>query len=189
MAKKKTATGAVSRATKPDATPTPGSIAYDKAIAKFGEAVQLMNDGQHEAAKQAFDAIETGNPDEPVLSERARSYSLVCAGRLAPEPAAPTNAEEYYLRGVVNSNNGQFDEAIRLLDQAVAVEPASARFLYARASAFALKGDAEAAIENLRQAIANEPTTRFQAVNDPDFEQIREEPAFIDIIEPTPSGA
>ena len=29
----------------------------------------------------------------------------------------------------------------------------------------------------------------FAAVNDPDFERIREEPSFIDIIEPTPSGA
>ncbi len=50
-------------------------------------------------------------------------------------------------------------------------------------------GNAEAAIGDLRQAIALEPQTRFQAVNDSDFERIREEPAFIDIIEPTPSGA
>jgi len=29
---------------------------------------------------------------------------------------------------------------------------------------------------------------RYQAANDPDFEPIREEPSFIDIIEPTPAG-
>jgi len=38
---------------------------------------------------------------------------------------------------------------------------------------------------------ATDPTDKdqMQAVNDPDFERIREEPAFIDIIEPTPTGA
>ena len=46
----------------------------------------------------------------------------------------------------------------------------------------------EQAVSDLRQAIAADPQIRFQAINDPDFEQIREEPAFIDIIEPTPTG-
>ena len=47
----------------------------------------------------------------------------------------------------------------------------------------------EAAVADLRRAISAEPQVRFQASNDPDFEPIREEPAFIDIIEPTPSGS
>jgi len=47
----------------------------------------------------------------------------------------------------------------------------------------------DAAVRDLRQAITVDPQVRFQAGNDPDFEAIREEPAFIDIIEPTPSGA
>ena len=81
------------------------------------------------------------------------------------------------------------DTAIKLLDQALGEDPSSARYLYARASAYALKGHADAAIGDLRQAIIIEPTVRFQAANDTDFEQIREEPSFIDIIEPTPTGA
>ena len=51
-----------------------------------------------------------------------------------------------------------------------------------------MKGSTGKAVTDLRQAIASDPTVRFQAVNDPDFEKIREEPAFIDIIEPTPTG-
>jgi hypothetical protein len=69
------------------------------------------------------------------------------------------------------------------------LEPESPRFLYARASAAAIQGDAESAVKDLRRAIAADPQVRFQAGNDPDFESIREEPAFIDIIEPTPTGA
>jgi hypothetical protein len=29
---------------------------------------------------------------------------------------------------------------------------------------------------------------RFQASNDPDFDRVRDEAAFIDVIEPTPAG-
>ena len=41
----------------------------------------------------------------------------------------------------------------------------------------------------LRRAVAAEPTLRFQASNDSDFERIRDDAAFIDVIEPTPAGA
>ena len=86
-------------------------------------------------------------------------------------------------------NSGDTEGSIRLLDQALQHDPTSVRVLYARSSAWALSGNADAAVRDLRQAIAGDPTIRFQAVNDADFERIREEPAFIDIIEPTTTGA
>jgi hypothetical protein len=86
-------------------------------------------------------------------------------------------------------NEGESVAAVKLLDQCIAEDPSSSRFLYARSSAWALSGKVDAAINDLRQAISIDPQVRFQAVNDPDFESIREEPAFIDIIEPTPTGA
>ncbi len=55
--------------------------------------------------------------------------------------------------------------------------------------AWALAANADNAVGDLRQAISLDPTLRFQAVNDSDFERIREEPGFIDIIEPTSAGA
>ena len=52
-----------------------------------------------------------------------------------------------------------------------------------------MQGNAVAAVEDLRQAIAADPKLRYQAANDGDFEKIRDEAAFIDLIEPTPAGA
>ena len=124
-----------------------------------------------------------------MLSERARSYANICRGRQAPAPSAPTTVDELYYHAVLHSNNGESDAAVRLLDHALQQDPNSARLLYARASAWALKGNADSAVNDLRQAISSDPQIRFQASNDSDFEQIREEPAFIDIIEPTPAGA
>ena len=73
--------------------------------------------------------------------------------------------------------------------RALVDNPTSVDLLYVRSCAWAKQGSAEKAVGDLRQAIAADPKVRFQAVNDPDFERIREEPAFIDIIEPTPTGA
>jgi Flp pilus assembly protein TadD len=89
---------------------------------------------------------------------------------------------------VVLLNNGEGAAAIELLDKALQTSPSSAKILFARASACAIDGNTEGAVRDLRKAIAADPQVRFQATNDPDFEKIREEPAFIDVIEPTPTG-
>ena len=123
-----------------------------------------------------------------MVGDRARTYARICARRMAPAPEPPRTPDECYQAAVVLANDGDSDGAIRLLDQALHSEPNSANLLYARASAWALKGKVEAAVGDLRQAVAGDPQLRFQAVNDPDFEKIREEPTFIDIIEPTPAG-
>lgn len=162
--------------------------AYEKAVVAFAEALQQLHGGQFAAALATFETIESTLKDEPSVTERARMYAAVCRSRLAPERLDPTTADDCYNDAVVLSNRGEHDEALRLLNRALQ-EKTAAKFLYARASVHALKRNSEAAIGDLRQAIAAEPQIRFQAVNDSDFESIREEPAFIDIIEPTPAGA
>jgi Tfp pilus assembly protein PilF len=163
--------------------------AYDEVVRRFGLAVETFHRGETAAALAEFRDLTKAVKEEPALAERAAMYSRLCEQRLAPATVDPSTPEECYRLGVMHSNNGSMDDALRLLDRALAAEPSSPRFLYARASAYALKGNKDAAIGDLRQAIALDPPVRFQAVNDPDFDPIREEPAFIDIIEPTPTGA
>jgi tetratricopeptide (TPR) repeat protein len=163
--------------------------AYEKLVGGFAAALETFNQGDLTNAMAAFDEVASAAADEPVLRDRARSYSRICAQRLAPSADDPASAEERYYRAVLLINEGQGDEALSLLDHALREVPTSAKYLYARASAWAIQGKVESAVSDLRQAISVDPQIRFQATNDPDFESIREEPAFIDIIEPTPSGA
>jgi tetratricopeptide (TPR) repeat protein len=189
--KKKTATSAESnRKTKSQNHATPQSIAeYERALDQYSESLSLLHDGKPAEARERFLGIAEEFKDESVLAERCRRYAEICTNKLAPAPEAPTGVDDCYHQAVLLSNNGRADDAIRLLDQALQIEPQSPRLLYARAAAWALKSNAEAAVGDLRQAIVGEPQIRFQAANDPDFEAIREEPSFIDIIEPTPTGA
>jgi len=161
---------------------------YDHSIAAFAAALELMHQGQHAKAREQFLAVATTAADEPALTERAHSFARICERRLAGPPPEPTSADERYHRAVALANAGQPEPAIALLDRVLTDDPSSVRALYARASAWALRRNPDAAVADLRRAIQAEPRVRFQAVNDPDFEPIREEPAFIDLIEPSPSG-
>jgi len=163
-------------------------VRYQEALASFSAAVELLHDKAYEKARDAFRAIEADHHEELVLTDRARIYARICDARLAPRTEVPDSFDGLYHHGVMLTNDGDYDQALTLLARALDLQPESSKALYARASTWALKGNAEAAVADLRRAIAAEPGVRFQAANDPDFEPIREEPSFIDIIEPTPAG-
>jgi len=165
------------------------SESYEQALGDFARGLELTHAGDYAAALELLSKVASENPDEPELTERARAYSAVCRRKLATAPEPPTTAEGLYHLGVIRCNDGRLDESLDLLNQALTIEPGSARLHYARASAYALKGQADAAVADLRSAVEGDPKLRFQAGNDPDFEKIRDEASFIDVIEPTPTGA
>ena len=164
-------------------------VTYQEALAAFSAAVGLVHQRDYAKAREAFLAIDTKHSEELALSDRARIYAKICSTRLAPAAVLPVDFEGLYHLAVMHTNDGDCDKALTLLERALAIQPDAPKALYARASAWALKGNAEAAVADLRRAIAAEPDVRYQAANDPDFEPIREEPSFIDIIEPTPAGS
>ncbi len=172
----------------PAASATDESLAYETAVKNYESALGLLRKGDFERAKEQLRAVQVAAPKELELVDRAEIYLRVCDRKLAAEPDEPSGSQ-LYRQAVFLSNAGESDAAIELLDRVLAEDPASIECLYVRACAWALKGVADKAVRDLRQAISLDPKVRFQAVNDPDFEKIREEPAFIDIIEPTPTGA
>jgi tetratricopeptide (TPR) repeat protein len=178
------------------AAETPGRLggridteAFQAAITIYTTGLEALSRHEWSAARERFLEVSSGYAEERELAERARMYSRICDQRLAPQEVEPTTGVAAYRRAVFLSNHGRHDEALKLFDRALAETPLSADYLYARAATWALKGVADRAVADLRQAILVDRTVRFQAANDPDFQRVREEPAFIDIIEPTPTGA
>jgi len=165
------------------------TAAFEKAKKEYQTAIELLYRHDFAAAKELLTKIEAEHADEAEMVERCRTYVKICNVRLAGDPPAPQSVDDCYYRAIMLANDGRPEEAVALLDQALVQDPTSVRVLYARACAWALQANAERAVSDLRSAIAVDPTVRFQATNDQDFEKIREEPSFIDVIEPTPAGA
>jgi len=165
------------------------SEAYEAALARYTQGLDLLHKGSFGEALERFRTIAPMSADEPVLAERAKTYATICQRKLAGPASQPESAEASYHLGVVRANEGALDEAIALLDRAVEREPGNASYLYARASVRALQGNAQASAADLKRSISLDPHVRFQVGNDEDFARVRDEAVFIDVIEPTPPGA
>jgi tetratricopeptide (TPR) repeat protein len=164
--------------------------AYEAAVAEFATASTLFGKGEFAEAKIHFDAVAAAaSAEEPILADRARTYASICGKKTAAPDAGGSDAESYYHRGVVAVNAGRLDDAWAFLEKAVALRPGDASILYARASVRGLQGNVEGAASELKRALAIDPTFRYQAVSDSDFDGVRDEAAFIDVIEPSHAGA
>jgi len=164
--------------------------AYEAAVEQFATATGLFVKGQFAEAQPYFEAVAlAAAADEPILSDRARTYVAICARKIAAPIAVGDDADAQYHRGVVAANAGRLDEAWSSLERAIAQRPSDASILYARASVRGLQGNAEGAASELKKAVAIDPRFRFQAASDSDFDKVRDEAAFIDIIEPSNAGA
>jgi tetratricopeptide (TPR) repeat protein len=184
-----TTTEAVETTRTPQAKPR-NIAAYEAAVEEFTAASALFVKGSFAEALPRFEAVAAAaSADEPILADRARTYASICARRTSAPAAGAADAETQYHLGVVAANAGRLDEAWAHLEKASADRPNDASILYARASVRGLQGNTEGAAAELKKAVALDPKFRYQATSDSDFDKVRDEAAFIDIIEPSSAGA
>jgi tetratricopeptide (TPR) repeat protein len=103
-----------------------------------------------------------------------------------PDPP-PESPEDLYLHGVYHANRGDLERALSLFEQGLSRSPEQENLLYASAVALAQSGRTGDAMQRLGRAIGVNPLNRVFALNDPDFESVRDEPEFIDLVEPEES--
>jgi len=164
--------------------------AYEAAVEQFATASALFLKGQYGEAQPHFEAVAlAATPDEPILADRARTYASICVRKGAAPAAGAVDADALYHLGIVATNAGRLDEAWSFFEKAVGQRPNDASILYARASVRGLQGNVEGAAAELKKSVALDPKFRFQAASDSDFDKVRDEAAFIDIIEPSNAGA
>jgi uncharacterized Ntn-hydrolase superfamily protein len=88
-------------------------------------------------------------------------------------------------RAAILSKSGQHAEAIRLQQQALAINPRSEALMYALAQRYAQAGDAAKALEQLGAAINRQPVQwKAQAAADPIFARLKDDVAFRRLVTP-----
>jgi len=161
--------------------------AYQKALQLYEEALAHLGAREIPAARAAFERILAEHDDEAEVCDRARIYLRFCDRTDVEAPAAPQGLEQLYLHGVYHANRGEFDQALSYFDQGLSGDPEAEDLLYASAVVLAQGGRPAEAMKRLSRAIAVNSANRILALNDPDFESVRDEPEFIDLVEPEES--
>jgi tetratricopeptide (TPR) repeat protein len=85
---------------------------------------------------------------------------------------------EYEFRAIPHLNAGRYEEARRLLQEALEAKPGNPSILYNLACAEARAGDADAALEHLNDALSGDESLRGYLQTDADLASIRDDPRF-----------
>jgi len=155
------------------------------ALELFEKAMRALGKRDYEKTRDHLQTLISSHAEEREVLERARTYLAICERSLDKRPAfRPKSFEDLLNYGVYLYNRGEFEGALKHLQQAAEIHPRNEHVLYCLAAAAARSGDTSAAIKALRSAIGVNPETRAQARNDSDFDPIREEDEFVALIHP-----
>jgi tetratricopeptide (TPR) repeat protein len=181
----KTSTKSKSKVLKKNFLKTKQSEQYQKALKEFGRAVNEFNRLGFTEAKERLLEIIKKYPQEQELSENARTYIKICDKHLERRSPRPKELDDFYNHGVLHLNNENFKEAIKFFDKAISFDSKSEKVLYAKATALALNGNKDEAVSSLKTAIKYEPQNRIRAKSDPDFDSLRTDSEFNELIDPS----
>lgn len=173
------ARGAAAAEAKPRPKPRLTSE-QEKAYREFEHAVSVLYKQEYDRARSEIKAIIEKYPQERDLQDRARIYLRVCEAR-AHKPGRGEGAD-LYLQGLVQYNEGEYEEALKILDRAAKSGPEDGRVVYLTACARLAHGDRDEGMRLLREAVRIDTTNRYRALNDPDLEEIRTAEDFLDAI-------
>lgn len=148
----------------------------DPGVAPYESALKAFYGGKYDKAEKLFE--QAGEATEQTdLAARARTFQLACRQRLEDAPAP----DDPFLEAVIAKNSGDFDTAMELCTRG-GRRGKDERFAYLAASVAAVRGDSDDAITLLQQAIEMNDENRIHAYHDPDFDGLREDETFEQLI-------
>jgi len=168
-------------------------IKPDKQEAWNNRGIALGNLGRFEEAIASFDNALKIKPDYHEAWFN-RGIALRNLGRLEEAIASYDNAlkikpdkdEAWNNRGYALLKMGNYQEAIENIDQSLKINPNSWAY-GSKAYAYILLDKIDLAIQNIRSAIEIAPSRKHAILNDPDFDKIRNDSRFIDLLNKTDS--
>ena len=178
-------TSVVSPSTVPHST-SPARVRskhFANAVQAYEAGIKLMHAEDFEKAIRCFEDLITEHPEEPEIQERAKVLIHACEKKLHEKARTVLrSADDHYNVGIADLNRRELASAIQHLEHALKLAPKADHVLYALAAASAIQGDRDNALQYLKQAIHFRPENRFLAARDADFESLREDPDFKQLV-------
>jgi predicted Zn-dependent protease len=151
-----------------------------KAYKEYEHAVALVYKQEFDRAAAELKSLLEKHPHDRDLTDRVRIYLRVCEARTRRPQRG--EAAEPYLQALVQYNEGEYEEALKILDREVGSNPRDARLTYLTACAHLAHGERQEGLRLLRESIRLDVSNRYRALNDPDLEEIRTAEDFVDAL-------
>lgn len=149
----------------------------------YEAAIKLMHAEEFEKAIRSFEDLIAGHAEEPEIQDRAKVLLHACEKKIQERGRTVfRTADDYYNIGIAELNRRDLDPAIDHLRHALKLMPKGDHILYALATANALQGNRVQALDYLRQSIDYRGENRFLAARDSDFESLREDLEFKQLV-------
>ena len=158
-----------------------------KAYREFERAVSFVYKKDYAKGKAELVTLAQKRAEDRDLLDRVRIYLNICNARLVGAPRPDTI--DPYMRALVQYNEGEYAEAISLLDKASESGAGQSSVLYLNACAHLANGAHEEGLKLLREAVQVDADNRYRALNDPDLEEIRTDDDFLDALGDEEIGA
>jgi tetratricopeptide (TPR) repeat protein len=158
---------------------------YNNAIEAYETALKLMHSEQFEKAIRCFEELVGDHPEEPEIQERAKVLIHACEKKMQERARTVLrSADDHYNVAIAELNRRELGAAIEHLRHALKLMPKADHIFYALATANALQGNREDALQNLKQSIHYRAENRFLAARDSDFESLRDDAEFRQLVTP-----
>lgn len=155
---------------------------HEKAITDYEAALKAFSRKDYSRAISLFEAVIAEYPIEREVCDRSRTYISVGRARTASATPRLKEPDDYYYQAVLRVNEGRLDEASGLLEKLLKMAPDSDRGHYAMASICSLRNDRAGAVAGLAKAITLNPANRTMALNDADFDALRDDAEFMRLL-------
>ncbi len=148
---------------------------YSKFLAHYQRGMEKFHKRDYQQAIEIFQSLIDKIDKAENFShfvDRANIYIRICNTHLQQEKIKLSNAEDYYLWGVYQCNEGNFEEALKHLQQALKLKAEDDRILYLLASTYILMEEKEHALKYLESAIEINNKNRIYARHDSSFQTL-----------------
>lgn len=150
----------------------------------FEEAVSLLHHKKYRDARDLFVRITQSFPEEIEVLDRVNAFLKICDAHLRRRrESPPSTGEEFFDRGVMHHNIGEYEEALECFSNALKMTRRNSHDIhYAMAATEVHLGNYQKALKSLKRAIELKEEHRFHARNDPDFEPLTHEEKFQQLV-------
>jgi tetratricopeptide (TPR) repeat protein len=180
---RRTSVPSAARSTSP---PRVRSTHFASAVQAYEAAIRLMHAEQFEKAIRCFQDVVSEHSDEPEIQERSKVLIHACEKKVHEKGRTVLrSADDHYNVGIADLNRRDIPSSIQHLEHALKLMPKADHVLYALAAANAIQGDSDHAITYLKQAVHFRTQNRYLAARDNDFESLKENPDFKQLVTPS----